>query len=271
MKRHLLLGFFLLLSYGYAQAANNNYYILGIQDYAKSAITVAREYESLAQYLAKTLGKPVRIESVKTADEYLKKADAKRYDFMFGPPSMIMAANKRAGYEPLVKVPGLLSHSFMALSSTGIAFPEDMKGKRIGFYEKDAMITQLAIAQLKSENIDPETYFSKITYYRDFNDVLTAMKYNVIDVGVANATLYNVWTARGNDLNAIMSGKGVPHLTFAVRPDFPPAQRAALNQSLLKAHLDGEGKVFFKYNGYPNFETAQLKDYEELVAVLGIK
>lgn len=270
MKKYLLLALSLVFTIGQPQAANN-YYILGIQDYAKSAITLTSEYEALTSYLGKALGKQVRVESVKTADEYLKKADAKRYDFMFGPPSMIMAANKRAGYEPLVKVPGLLSHSFMALSSTGIAFPEDMKGKRVGFYEKDAMITQLALAQLKAENIDPATYFSKITYYRDFNDVLTAMKYNVIDVGVANATLYNVWTGRGNDLNAIMSGKGVPHLTFAIRPDFPAAQRAAVTQALLKAHLDGDGRIFFKYNGYPNFEPAAVKDYDELVATLGIK
>ena len=94
-----------------ARAAD--YYILGVQDYVKNPILVVRDYQGLANYLAKILKNPVRIEAVKTYDEYIKKAGNKRFHFMFAPPSMIMKAHLTAGYEPVVKIPGLLSASFM--------------------------------------------------------------------------------------------------------------------------------------------------------------
>lgn len=248
-----------------------DHYILGVQDYVKSPILVVRDYQGLTAYLGRALGKPVRIEAVKTYDEYMKKAAAKRFDFMYAPPSMIMKAHLVGGYEPLVKVPGLLSASFLAMADTNIAFPEDMKGKRIGFYEKDAMITQLALVELKKMGIDPAKYFKSVTYFSDSNAVLNAMQYKLIDIGVANSSLYNNWTNRGYNMNLVLQGKGVPHLTFAVRSDFPAATKQQLVQSLLKAHLDKDGQDYFQLSFFPNFEPAKLSDYDELVKFLDIK
>jgi len=250
-----------------ARAAD--YYILGVQDYVKNPILVVRDYQGLANYLSKTLRVPVRIEAVKTYDEYIKKATAKRFHFMYAPPSMIMKAHLTAGYEPVVKIPGLLSASIMTMDPN-IAFPEDMKGKRIGFYEKDAMITHLALKDLQAAGIDPAKYFKSVTYYSDSNAVLNAMQYKLIDVGVANSSLFNNWTNRGYNLVLILQGKGVPHLTFAMRGDFPAATKQAVTQALLKAQNDKDGQDFFKLSSFTNFEPAKVSDYDELVKFLGI-
>jgi hypothetical protein len=52
---------------------------------------------------------------------------------------MIMEANAVAGYEPVARVPGQLAAAFAAPASSGIAFPEDMKGKRIGFTDRNSI------------------------------------------------------------------------------------------------------------------------------------
>ncbi len=248
-----------------------DYYVLGVQDYVKNPILVVRDYQGISAYLSRTLKKPVRVEAVKTYDEYIRKAGEKRFHFMYAPPSMIMKANRVAGYEPVVRVPGLLSAAFIAMADSGIAFPEDMKGKRLGLYEKDAMITQLALADLKQGGIDPAKYFKSVTYYSDANDVLNALHYKLIDVGAANSSLFNVWSNRGHNLNIVLQGKGVPHLTFAVRGDLPPALKQQVTEALLKAHLDKEAQDYFRFTGFPNFEPAKLSDYDELVAYLSIK
>ncbi len=265
--RRGLIGLIALLASVPALAAD--YLILGVQDYVRSPIIVVREYQGLANYLSRQLKQPIRVEAVKTYDEYMKKAQAKRFDFMYAPPSMIMKAHRLAGYEPVAKIPGLISAAFMALADTNIAFPEDMKGKRIGLYEKDAMITQLALAELKGMGIDPAKYFKSITYYSDATAVLNAMQYRLIDVGVAASPLFNAWSNRGYNLVLVLQGKGMPHLTFAARKDYP--NKAALLQALLKAHQDPEASEYFKFNGFPNFEPAQLSDYDELVKFLDIK
>jgi ABC-type phosphate/phosphonate transport system substrate-binding protein len=223
-------------------------------------------------YLGKVLKRPVRVEGARDFTTFGERAKGKRYHLMLVAPSAVIEANRSAGYLPVVKVPGLLAVSFMALAKTNIAFPEDMKDKRIGFTGKDAMITKLAFVELQKMGIkDPEKYFSSIAYYSDADGVLAGMQMGLIDVGVANAGLFNAWTQKGENINSIHTGKGVPHLTFAVRGDLPESERRAVADALLKASQDKDAQEFLKFNNLPGFEPARLSDYDELAKTLGIK
>ena len=145
-----------------------------------------------------------------------------------------------------------------------------MKGKRIGFTQKDSMITLLALAQLKGMGIDPAKYFKSVHYYNDVDGVLSAMQYNLIDIGVANSSLFNAWVGKGYDINLILQGKGMPHLTFAVRNDLPESMKTTLTQALLKAHHDSDAQTYFKYSGFPNFEAAKPQDYDEMIKFISL-
>ncbi|MEO6145970.1 MAG: PhnD/SsuA/transferrin family substrate-binding protein, partial [Sulfuriferula sp.] len=172
--------------------------------------------------------------------------------------------------EPIAKIPGQISAGFMALSSSGIAFPEDMKGKRIGFTDQDSMVTQLALAELRSKHIDPEKYFKSVAYYHDVDGIRTAFKYKLIDVGVANTGVLTLWNNSGMDLNLLMQSKGVPHLTFAVRADLPVEVKKAVTQALVNADKDKEAQSYFSNTGFSSFEVANLADYADLVKMLHI-
>ncbi len=243
---------------------------LGIQDYNRSPIIVAEEFHGLTSYLSQVLKRPVKVETVRKYDEYMAEAKQKKFAFMFGPPSMIMQANKLAGYEPVAKIPGQISAGFMALASSGIAFPEDMKGKRIGFTDQDSMVTQLALAELRSKHIDPAKYFKSVAYYHDVDGIATAFKYKLIDVGVANTGVLSLWNNNGMDINLIMQSKGVPHLTFAVRGDLPGEIKKAVAQALVRADKDKEAQSYFRNTGYSSFEPASLADYKDMVVLLNI-
>ncbi|MBS3916946.1 MAG: PhnD/SsuA/transferrin family substrate-binding protein [Sulfuritalea sp.] len=271
--RNLLAGFLLLtLLVWRPAAAQERAYLLGVISYGESAQMIASEYDGLTGYLSRVLKRPVRVEGARDFATFEQRAQKKRYHMMFVAPSAVLDANKSAGYVPVAKIPGLLSVSFMAQGRTNIAFPEDMKGKRIGFTGKDAMITRLAFAELKTLGIkEPEKYFSSIAYYNDVDGVLAGMQMNLIDIGVANSGLFNVWTNKGENMNLIHAGKGVPHLTFGVRGDLPESVRRAITEALLKAHQDKEAQEFLRFSNFPGFEPAKLADYDELAKILGIK
>ena len=250
-----------------ANAANE--LVLGVQDTTQNRSSVVRQYRGLATYLKRILKQEVSVETAKTLEEFLAGAKSGRYTMMYGPPSMIMAANKQAGYQPIAKVPGRLAPYFMSFAKTGISFPEDMKGKRIGFPGEQSMITQLGLAHLRGEKIDPATYFKSVVYFGDADSVLSAMKNDVIDIGVANSSLLDAWTGKGHDISLVMQGTGVPHLTFAVKKGFP--EKKLLTEALLKAQKDPDGQDYFTTSRFPNFEAANLEDYDELVKILQIK
>lgn len=246
--------------------------VLGVQDYGKSPRMISLEFRDMTAYLTRKLGQTVIVEPVQSYERYMDRAKQKRYALMYGPPSMVMEANALAGYEPVAKVPGLLSAAFMSSADGDVAFPEDMKGKRIGMPDENSLMTMLAFAKLREMKVDPRKYFSSVLVFNDAEDVISALKLNMIDVGVANSGLFNVWGARGYNLNLVLQSSGAPHLTFAVRSDLPADTKAKIADALLTAHKDAAmAKTYFKRTGFPNFEPASIKDFEDVKKLLAQK
>ena len=190
---------------------------------------------------------------------------------IYAPPNMVAEAVKHGGYEPIAKIPGRLAPAFMAMTRSQIAFVEDMKGKRLGTTDKDSLMTQLGMLHLRNQGIDPDHYFGEVRHFADVNAVIFALVNNMIDVGLANTTLYNVWTNRGYNLALIEQAPGVPHLTFAVRGDLPVAEKRAILQVLLSATKDPDASVYFRKTGFPGVEPTSMKDYTDLVERLHIQ
>lgn len=256
-----------ILTLGLAPAYAEDQLVLGVQDYEKSPRMLAGEFKGLADYLSDKLGQPVRVQASQSYKRYMANTQKKRYAFIYGPPSMAVEAYQTAGYEPVVKIPGVLSASFMSMSTGDVAFPEDMKGKRIGMPDDDSLMTKLAMAKLRSMKINPQTYFAKVQTFNAASDVISALKLNLIDVGVANSSMFNVWTAQGHNLNVVLGTDSAPHLTFSVRSDLPADVKAKVVQALLVAHKDPKGGIYFKASGFPGFEQTSIKDYQKLMTL----
>lgn len=243
--------------------------VLGVQDYGKSPRMISLEYREMTKYLSDKLGQPVIVEPVQTYERFMERAKQNRYDIMFAPPSMVMEANALSGYQPVAKVPGMLSAAFMSLADGSVAFPEDMKGKRLGMPDENSLMTILAFSKLRDMKIDPKKYFSSVMVFNDANDVISALKLGMVDVGVANSGLFNVWSAQGHNLNLVLQSPGSPHLTFAVKGTMPEDTKAKLTQALLNAGKDATlSKSYLKRTGFPGFEAASLKDYDGVKKLL---
>ena len=254
-----------------AQQTMQKTLMFGHQNFDTSPTELYSDFEGLTNLLARALKQPVRFESVKKVDAYLQRASDHRYVLIYAPPSMVAEAVKHGGYEPIAKIPGRLAPAFMAMTRSEIAFIEDMQGKRLGTTDKDSMMTKLGMLHLRKQGIDPDKYFGEVRHFADVNAVIFALANNMIDVGLANTTLYNVWTNHGYDLTLIEQGPGAPHLTFAVRGDLPEAEKRAILRVLLNSPNDPEASVYFRKTGFPGVEPASMKDYTELTKRLDIQ
>ncbi|NOT17519.1 MAG: PhnD/SsuA/transferrin family substrate-binding protein [Sulfuriferula sp.] len=257
----------LLFFIGSVQAADTLF--IGFLDYNRSPIQAVQDARGFTAYMSRVLGVPVKIEASRNYDKLITEAKQKRFGLVFGPPTFAMDAMAKAGYEPNVRVPGQLAAAFVALSSSGIAFPEDMKGKRLGLTDKNSLVTLLAMAKLRELKINPATYFKSITYYSDIDGLYTAFKYNLIDVGVPNLGIYAAWNMSGGaDFNLIMQSTGAPHLTFAVRGDYPAEFKKKITDALLSADKDQFAMQSFRGAGIPNFEPVDMAQYKAMMSYI---
>ena len=78
-------------------------------------------------------------------------------------------------------------------------------------------------------------------------------------------------TNKGENMNLIHAGKGVPHLTFGVRGDLPESLRRTITDAVLKSNQDKDAQEFLRFSNFPGFEPAKLADYDDLAKTLGIK
>ena len=262
------LMFFLLLTTQHTLASETLF--IGVQDYNNDPIEVSQLSQGLTQYLSRALARPVKIETTRSHEKFLAMARNKQFAFLYAPASMIMEAHKLAGYEPIVKISGRISASFVTPTNSGIAFPEDMQGKRIGFTDKNAMITKLALVKLKELHINPATYFQKIIYCGDVDGIASAFKFNQIDIGVVNTSASTLLQEKGIDTNLILQSISVPHLSFAARPDLPANIKQLMAQALISANKDKQAQTFLTHFGFSGFESASLSDYTELAKILNI-
>lgn len=261
------LGLLLLVLATSAQAAETLF--IGFVDYNRSPIQAVQDGRGFTSYMSRVLGVPVKIEVSRNYDKLMAEAKQKRFGMVFGPASFVMDANAVAGYEPVARVPGQLAAAFITPASSGIAFPEDMKGKRIGFTDKNSMIARLALAKLREMKINPATYFKSVTYYSDIDGLATAFKYHLIDIGVPNTGIYTMWNNSGEgDFNLILQSPGAPHLTFAVRNDYPAEFKQKIIQALLAADKDQYAMQSFRGAGIPNFEPVDIAQYKAMMSYI---
>jgi ABC-type phosphate/phosphonate transport system substrate-binding protein len=244
--------------------------MFGHQNFDTGPTELYNDFEGITHVLAKALNQRVRFESVKNVGTYLERAAERRYAVMFAPPNMVMEAHKTAGCDPIAKIPGRLAPAFFTLTSARIAFVEDMQGKRLGTTGKDSLMALLGMLHLRSQGVDPDKYFSEVRHFADVNAVIFALTNNMIDVGLASTTLFNVWTNRGHDLALIDQAQGAPHLIFGVRSDLSAAEKRAILQVLLGARQDPDASTYFRKTGFPGLEPARLSDYGALLKRPGI-
>lgn len=240
--------------------------IFGVQDYSKDPRMLELQFRGMAKYLSRELGQPVIVEAARSYGLYMQSAQNRRYALMFGPPNMILQAHA-AGYDPVARIPGRLSAAFVSLAQSGIAFPEDMKGKRLGMPDPDSLMAQLAMSKLAQGRMSPERGFARVLVLKSPDDALSALKLGLIDVGVVNSTLYEAWSARGYNLNLIAQSDSAPNLTFAVRNNLPAPLKAKLIKALMAASRDPDAASYFKITGFPGFEPASLKDLSGLAVL----
>ena len=204
---------------------------------------IADDAQPVADYLTKELGIPV---TNFTSTDYVGLVEAMgsgKVDIGALPPLAYVLAKDQGAAEVILKASrkGKLTYRsmFVVKADSGIKTLEDAKGKRFAFVEPASTSGYLfPAALLKKKGMDPEHYFSQVTFAGSHDKAAMAVYNGDVDIASVYEDVRNNIEKTTPDIKTkvipIAYSDEIPNDTFSVRPGLSPELKAKIKDALLR-------------------------------------
>jgi phosphonate transport system substrate-binding protein len=246
-------------------AHSNQELVFGLLPILSPQKLVAR-FGPLADYLAKKLGRPVRIETAPNYSEFLNRTnDNQRYDILFTAPHFYYLAYRKARYKAIVRVDAADMRAIIATPiKSNIHTLNDLRGHTLSVADPLALGTALVRAHLLANGIDPDKDLQLVATPTHNASLLSAYK-GITDAASLMIPPYN--RARPEVKNAmriIAKTAGTPHMPISVAPSLTDEEVRIIQTSLLELGSTEEGKALLKHLSWPGFVKTTPEEYDSL-------
>jgi len=252
---------------------------------AENASGVTERYGPFMEYLAKELGTKV---TLRVANDYAAVIEGQRNGSIhlsgYGPASYARAIVTGVAVEPFattVNNDGTIGYYsvFYVKADSPYKTIDDLKGKNLGLVDPNSTsgnnVPRFALNKMK---VNPETFFSKVTYTGSHENAVIALQQGTVDVAAnwwnsdtdSNLTrMANKNLAKKDDFRVIYKSDLIPNSPFAYLSNLPPDLKAAI----VKAFNDAPTKdkaAFDKLSDGKDkeFTKVDAKYYEPVVELI---
>ena len=216
-----------------------------------------KAYQPLADYIAKASGKSVEFKtSYDYADYWLGMKGGKSYNLILDAPFYTDWRIKNQGYIPLVKVPGVVSYSLIALSSAGIFDPAELVGKRIA-----SLIPPAPGGLVMAKMFPVATRQPYIIPVRSSERALELLLTGKADAAMVPTPLAAQAMSQGKEISTVATSDQTPHITLSAAPSIDAAIRDKISQALINADKTPAGQAMLKHIGFEGFEATTAEIY----------
>lgn len=230
-------------------------------------------YEPLVGYLSRQTGAKIELKILPRYGNIIDNFHSSGLDGAFFGSFTYAIAHAKMGVEVIARPVGLDNTStyhglIFVRKDSGIRSALDMKGKRFAFVDKATTAGYLLPLDYFYENAIPdfrrhlkESYFTG-THEDAIRDVLDKKA----DIGAAKNTVFQRLAGEDprilRELVVLARSPDVPENGLALRRDIDPSLRDRLKETLLRMHLDPDGKKVLEAFGAQKFIETLDRDYD---------
>ncbi len=237
-------------------------------------------YQPLAEYLAKALGRPVKLRTVDTWEGLAKSLASGETDMALMGPWGYVLANHQAGAEAIATILYQGKPEYFAIMVTGpksgIRNIDDMKGKTFAFGDKGSTSGYLIPShEFQKRGIDPDKFFSRVVYTKH-QAIETQVTRGELDAGADynrnRDAMINDGLIKASDSRIIWTSDPLPNDAFAVSKGL--AKDKALTAKLVSALEEIGARLKVQPNLLPNNYTgfiAQTNAYYKPIRDAGLE
>jgi len=224
-----------------ANLKTNKEIIFGVNPFT-SPDNIKQMYAPILERICRNIGYKARIIIVKDYDALIDGMEKGLIDVGWFSPFAYVTARKKIGVKPIAtpRVNGRFSYRgyIIARKSSNIQSLSDLKGRHFGYVDpKSASGYLYARHILKSNGLDPDRIFSKVSFMGTHDNVIKAVLNGEIDAGATYNEAMDMAKARGLDVNAlkiIAETEDIPKDAIAVNPSIPDEVASLLQKAFVE-------------------------------------
>ncbi|MHB8535804.1 MAG: phosphate/phosphite/phosphonate ABC transporter substrate-binding protein [Sulfuricaulis sp.] len=227
-----------------------------------------RDFTPLAHELSRELGRPVRVETDKDFDSFMRRVYAGEFDIVHLNQLQYLQAHRVAHYRAIAKICNDSACTIRAIivvrRDAHFKTIADLRGKTIAFGDPGAMVSYvLAKSVLAKSRLRPGEY--KTIFTKNPPNALLAVYNGEADAaGVGPAALQQPEILRRIDVHQLMilaESRPIPHLPVAVRGDMDRGLALRIQRILTGLANHADGRKILADIGIERFETANDRQY----------
>ena len=226
------------------------------------------KYKPLADYLARTLKRPVLLESASDLKNLTKSLDKAHYGLLLVRPSHISAkAMRDQKYVLVAAAKGDATAQFIVHKDSPLKQPADLKGKSIVMPDDIAYPTWIGLAMLRDVGIGRGQ--ASIRNFRSQEAVGYAVEQKLSDVGVviSYSKVAKDWPGKGH--RVMWESKKLPYWSVIGSPKLAPEEVSRIRDALIKLDHSDEGQKILKEIGVKAFVPGDQAAYLDMLKWVG--
>lgn len=241
--------------------------VFGVFPRWNAQITV-RDFTPLAEQLSRELGRPVRIETDKDFESFMRRVYAREFDLVHLNQLQYVHAHRVANYRAIAKICDNPACTIKAIIVTRrdskLMKVSDLKGRIIAFGDPGAMVSHVLAKSLLLESaLGPEQY--RTIFTKNPPNALLAVYNGEADAAGVGTAVFQQSEIRHridiHQLRILSESRPIPHLPVAVRGDMDEKLALRIQRTLIGLARRPEGREILKKLGVERFEAADDHQY----------
>lgn len=229
-----------------------------------SPVQLVKFHNTLRVYLEEVLGRRVILVTAPSFPEFIVRTRKAQYDYVLTAPHLGRLAQYRDGYHPLVKTGHLVRGIYLVPKDSPLKTLSDLEGKSIMMVGEAAVLTQLAVRQLRELGLEDGVNL-EIRRTRTQNNAMYASLRGDADVSVTGELLFQKIQKRNQDkVRVIGRTPAVPGFIMLAAPQVPAAERDKVRAALLHFNERKESIGYFRATGFKALLPVDESEMEDL-------
>lgn len=237
-------------------------YRFGVFPYVP-ALTIDRIFGPAAAQLAEDIGRPIRLKTKSTFEQFAEELRQQSYDIILVHPFLYIEAHDRHDYQPVARLDARLSGIVMVRADDPATRLEDLTGRTIALPPTLSAISTLVKAALLAHAMVPGTDVT-LEHYRSKVSCLHALAIGRADAcALPRFILARIESLSALDLRELFETAAINHFVFAVHARVTAVDRERLYRSILSWPSTARGRAILAGGAWTRFLPATDEDYDD--------